>query len=95
MPLSEFKTLVREQFNVLLIDQDAALRAIPAMLPRDTETRKDALKLIGQLLSARGEMSAEDEKRFNEIVQLFEDGREPGAKQIPFRQNRKEIHART
>ena len=33
MPLSVFKTLVREQFNMLLIDQNEALAAIPAMLP--------------------------------------------------------------
>jgi pimeloyl-ACP methyl ester carboxylesterase len=94
MPLSEFKTLVREQFNMLLIDQDAALRAIPSMLPPEIETRQKALKLIKQILSARGEMSAEDEERLAEVVRLFEEGNEPSAKQIPFRQNRKESHAR-
>lgn len=95
MPLSEFKTLVREQFNMLLIDQDAALGAIPAMLPSDAETRQKALKLIRQILSARGEMSTEDHKRLAEVVRLFEEVKEPSAKQIPFRQNRKELQART
>ena len=33
MPLSEFKTLVREQYFMLLIDKDASLAAIPSMLP--------------------------------------------------------------
>ena len=35
MPLADFKALVREQFNMLLIDQEAALAAIPSMLPPD------------------------------------------------------------
>ena len=36
MPLSIFKSLVREQFNMLLLDQNAALAAIPSMLPPDS-----------------------------------------------------------
>ncbi|MBV8838163.1 MAG: DUF3141 domain-containing protein, partial [Alphaproteobacteria bacterium] len=56
MPLAQFKAMVREQFNILLIDQDAALAAIPAMLPEDAETRNMALALIRQVLSARGEL---------------------------------------
>ncbi len=35
MPLPAFKALVREQFNMLLIDPEAALAAIPSMLPAD------------------------------------------------------------
>ena len=54
LPLSDFKALVREQFNMLLIDQEAALAAIPSTLPSDTETRLKALDLIKQLLGARG-----------------------------------------
>ena len=34
MPLLEFKTMVREQFYILLIDTEAALAAIPSMLTR-------------------------------------------------------------
>src|SRR5215472_17490354 len=33
MPLSAFKALVREQFYLLLIDTEAALAALPSMLP--------------------------------------------------------------
>ena len=56
MPLAEFKALVREQFNMLLIDTEAALAAIPAMLPSDVETRRKAFELIKTALSARGEI---------------------------------------
>jgi hypothetical protein len=76
MPVAEFKKLVRDQFNILLIDQKAALEAIPSMLPDDVDSRKKALALIQQLLRARGELSAEDNDRLKEIARLFgiEDG---------------------
>jgi hypothetical protein len=77
MPLAEFKKLVREQFNVLLIDQKAALEAIPSMLPPDLESRQKAYDLILQVLRARGELSAEDNNRIKEIGRLF--GVEGGA----------------
>jgi Protein of unknown function (DUF3141) len=71
MSLANFKALVREQFNILLIDQETALAAIPSMLPADAETRQKAYGLISQLMNARGELSAEDKKRMSEIARLF------------------------
>ncbi len=93
--LSELKALVREQFDMLLIDQEAALAAIPAMLPSDAETRQKAFDLIKQVLGARGEMSPEDEKRMSEVARLFAMDKERSADQIPFRRARKEPQART
>jgi hypothetical protein len=72
LPLSDFKALVREQFYMLLIDQEAALSAIPAMLPNDRTIRQQALDLIKRVLSARGLFDAEDEARLARIVQLFD-----------------------
>jgi hypothetical protein len=83
MPLSDFKALVREQFNILLIDQERALRAIPSMLPPDAETRHEALDLIGRVLAGRGEKSAEDEKRLRELTRLFAMGKERGSDVTP------------
>jgi hypothetical protein len=71
MPLSVFKSLLRAQFNMLLVDQNEALAAIPAMLPPDRQTRLAAFKLVGQALGARGAFSAEDKKRMNKVAQLF------------------------
>jgi hypothetical protein len=71
MSVADFKALVREQFNILVIDQEAALAAIPSMLPTDTESREKAYGLVKQLMSARGELSAEDKKRMDEIAGLF------------------------
>ena len=71
MPLSTFKALVREQFNILLIDHRAALAAIPSMLPQDAETRTIAFGLIKTALSARGDLSADDRNRLDEVARLF------------------------
>lgn len=71
MPVAEFKELVRDQFNILLIDEKAALEAIPSMLPPDLESREKAYELIHQVLRARGELSAEDHDRMKEVARLF------------------------
>jgi hypothetical protein len=71
IPLSVFKALVREQFNMLLVDENAALAAIPGMLPADPEIRREAFGLVSLTLGACGEFSAEDQRRLNEVAQLF------------------------
>ena len=71
IPLATFKQLVHDQFNMLLIDTETALSAIPAMLPPNPEIRGKAFALIKEALSARGEFSAEDKKRLNRIASLF------------------------
>jgi pimeloyl-ACP methyl ester carboxylesterase len=71
LSLSEFKTLVREQFAMLLIDQQAALAALPSLLSADTGKRGEAFDAIEQVMAASGETSAEDEKRLREIGRLF------------------------
>jgi len=71
LTLAEFKALVREQFNMLLIDQEAALAAIPALLPPDAESRHKAFEVIRRVLSARAELSREDEARLAEVARLF------------------------
>jgi Protein of unknown function (DUF3141) len=70
--LSEFKALVREQFYMLLIDTEAALAAIPAMLPVDSKARRKAFDLIKEVMTARGELSAEDKQRLSRVARLFE-----------------------
>jgi hypothetical protein len=82
MPLSEFKTLVRDQFAMLLIDEKAALAALPALLPTDAATRNQGFSAIRQVMAACGESSAEDERRLREIRTLFGIG-EDGAT-VPF-----------
>jgi pimeloyl-ACP methyl ester carboxylesterase len=71
MSLADFKALVREQFNILLVDEEAALAAIPTMLPPDAETREKAYGLIRQLISVRGELSEDSKRRMSELARLF------------------------
>jgi hypothetical protein len=71
IPLSAFKALVREQFYMLLVDEKAALAAIPGMLPGDAEIRREVFGLVSLVLGARGDLSAEDQRRLNEVAQLF------------------------
>ena len=94
MPLAAFKAMVREQFNMLLIDSEAALAAIPAMLPPDAETRRKALELIDTVLRARGELSAEDRKRLDDVAKLFGIDGESGASPTPLRPIRRDPRAR-
>jgi pimeloyl-ACP methyl ester carboxylesterase len=92
IPIADFKALVREQFYILLIDQEAALAAIPSMLPTDVETREKAFGLINQVLSARGELSADDKERISEVARLF--GLEGGGARPHLREVPKETKAK-
>jgi pimeloyl-ACP methyl ester carboxylesterase len=89
MPLSEFKRLVREQFAMLLIDQQAALAALPSLLRTDAQTRSEAFNVVRQVMAACGEISAEDEKRLSEIGRLLGIGEEGAT--ISFPQNRRKL----
>ncbi len=55
LTLAQFKAMVREQFFMLLIDQEAALAAIPALLPPGADERQAALAAIRDVISASGE----------------------------------------
>ena len=69
-----------------MIDEKAALAAIPSMLPPDMETREKGYNLIKQVLSARGELSAEDKKRIGEVARLFgleAGGTQPHLREVP------------
>ena len=71
LTLTQFKALVREQFYMLLLDTEAALSAIPSLLPPEPETRQKALGLIKEVLNALGELSAEDRERLQRVSRLF------------------------
>jgi pimeloyl-ACP methyl ester carboxylesterase len=69
--LPEFKKLVREQFFMLLLDQESCLAAIPEMLPRDQKLRRDVFNAIREVLSAGNTISGETAKRLDRVAQLF------------------------
>jgi len=69
--LTQFKAIVREQFYMLLLDTEAALSAIPSILPPDPEIRQKALDMIREVLRARGELSDDDRERLQRVSRLF------------------------
>jgi pimeloyl-ACP methyl ester carboxylesterase len=69
--LAEFKMLVREQFFMLLLDREAALAAIPKLLPADIDDRRKVFAAIEEVLSASAEISGEVAKRLKEVAGLF------------------------
>ncbi len=71
MTLSEFKSLVREQFFMLLLDQEASLAAIPKMLPQDMDQRRAVFAAIREVLSVGGEIFGETARRLDRVAQLF------------------------
>jgi hypothetical protein len=72
LTLPAFKTLVREQYFLLLIDEEATLAAISSLLPPSAEKRKKGLAILRDVLSARGEISGEALERFKRVAGLFE-----------------------
>ena len=71
LSLSDFKALLREQYFMLLVDEESALAAIPSMLPADRELCLEALDAVKRILSARGEIVGEAAQRLKRIHQLF------------------------
>jgi hypothetical protein len=71
LSLSDFKSMVREQFLMLLVDEKAALAAIPALLPQDTESRKAGFGLLLSVLSASHELDGQSQSRLRQIAQLM------------------------
>jgi hypothetical protein len=71
MTLDEFKSTVREQYFALLLDREAALAAIPKMLPADPKARKKQLDLVRRVVKSTGELEGEKARRWAEIEALF------------------------
>ncbi|MFL6837122.1 MAG: DUF3141 domain-containing protein [Bradyrhizobium sp.] len=71
LTLAEFKMLVREQFFMLLLDQEGALAAIPKLLPDNASERHAAFTAIREVLSASAAISGEVAKRLKRVAELF------------------------
>jgi pimeloyl-ACP methyl ester carboxylesterase len=88
LTLSQFKAMAREQFLLLLLDPEAALSAIPRLLPADVGERRKGVAAIRNVLSAAGEISGETAERLNKVVTLFEiieaGPSGTGAESVPF-----------
>jgi hypothetical protein len=72
MTLAEFKATVRDQYFMLLIDEEAALAAIPDLLPDSLEERRALLAGLRELVTVTGPLPEEGAMRLERIARLFE-----------------------
>jgi hypothetical protein len=71
LTLEEFKDMARDQFFMLLLDTEATLEAMPALLPADGGLRQKAFDSIKTVLEAGGELTGEAVERLNRVKGLF------------------------
>ncbi|HMQ91521.1 DUF3141 domain-containing protein [Amaricoccus sp.] len=71
MTLADFKTLVREQFLMLVLDEEAALAAIPGLLPESLDERRQALAALRGVVEASGAPGEGPSERLRRVAALF------------------------
>jgi pimeloyl-ACP methyl ester carboxylesterase len=72
LPLAEFKAVLREQYFMLLVDEEAAVEAIPGLLPENREERAQALEILSNVLTAAGPLSEVAAQRMKRVEEIFE-----------------------
>jgi len=73
LSLQEFKRILREQSLMLLIDESAALAALPSMLPEGHAQRAAAMAAVREVIESTGEMNEEVQARMDRVESLFSD----------------------
>jgi Protein of unknown function (DUF3141) len=69
--LPRFKAMAREQMQLVLLDEERAIHALPRLLSPEGPKAATALKALRQLLSARGSLEGESKARFARIEALL------------------------
>ncbi len=77
LDLATFKAVMREQYFMLLIDEDAALAALPKLLPEAIEERRSAFAALRGVLEASGAVMAVAAERLQRVATLFRLDSEP------------------
>ncbi len=75
--LAHFKQVVRRQWAMLIIDERAALQALPQLAPKDFSDRRRLFDNIKAIKAAAGGLADEDQRRLDEIEAIF------GTKALP------------
>ena len=74
MTLAQYKQMARAQYFLLLLEPEAAIAAIPDLLPGSKEERGKALAAICHVANAGGQVTGEAAERLKKIVTIFEGG---------------------
>src|SRR4051812_22127436 len=69
--MAEFKVILKEQFLLLRLDEERAVRAIPGLLPDDADVRRAGLEALRQMVASRGALSEEGTRRLRRVEGLF------------------------
>jgi len=70
--LARYKSVVREQWAMLVVDEPAAMKALPHLLPADVGTRRKMFQLIKAIRTAGGELEGEAKRRLDEVEEMFD-----------------------
>jgi pimeloyl-ACP methyl ester carboxylesterase len=71
LSVARIKELVKEQFLLVLLDEERAIGAIPTLLGTDAAERRTALDVLHRVIGARGTMPEESERRLERVEALF------------------------
>jgi len=66
-----FKEIVKEQYLMLLLDEERAIAALPKLLPDNRRQCGEALTLVRRVLAARGALPEEGRRRLERIEAMF------------------------
>jgi hypothetical protein len=68
---ARLKEVVREQFLILLLDEERAIAALPKLLPENRKEREAGLAAVQRIAAARGALPTEASRRLTRIEALF------------------------
>jgi pimeloyl-ACP methyl ester carboxylesterase len=69
---ARFKEVVKEQFLMLLSDEERVIAALPKLLPEKRQERELGMAAVRRVLAARGKLPAEGSRRLARIEALFD-----------------------
>jgi len=71
LPLPAFKALVRDQFLMLLIDEERTIATLPELIQGHEPDAPGAVAMIEQVVRAHGDLGEEAEARLRAVREIF------------------------
>ncbi len=68
---THYMTMARQQYMLLVLDEERALRAIPNLLDKACGKEKEAFSVIRRMIEASGHTSLEEARRLKHLESLF------------------------
>mgnify|MGYP000296480224 CR=1 FL=1 len=79
LSLAQFKALIRDQFAMVVLDHEAAVASLPALLAGREAYVPTALEMIRAVVTARGQLHEESSRRLARVSAIFEDAAGKGS----------------